>query len=45
MMLLIQVCRERKLDVDLNSTEDMKKKLDIWMKITTTFEGKVYVSL
>ena len=38
--LTMQVCCERRLDVDLESTEDMRKKLDIWMKITTTFEGE-----
>ena len=34
-----QVCCERRLDADLKSTEDMKKRLDVWMKITTSSEG------
>ena len=34
-----QLCLERRLNVNLKSTDDMRKKLDVWMKITTTFEG------
>ena len=39
-LVIVEVCCERKLDVDLSSSQDMRKKLNVWMRISTSFEGR-----